>query len=267
MRSQLLEANNHHQYLKDALASPEFGRGSKTKLAEALKCRAAFISQVMAGKNVLTLEMAFAASRFLNHIEAETSFFILLVNRDRAGTASLRKWFDQKLTAQRQRYKRVESRITGDSLTNDDAGIYYSQWWYAAIHIVCGTPGRHTPSSIAQRLRLPLEQVQESLMFLEMQKLVDQEHGAYKIGKRRLHIRGGSYQVGAHHANWRIKTIAAPADNKFKPLRYTGVLAFSYEDAERIRERLLTAIQDCEKILADTNEEDAFSLILDFSRV
>jgi hypothetical protein len=83
MRSQLLKAKDHHQYLDQMLSTPEYGRGAKTKLAEALRCRSAFISQVIAGKNSLTLEMALVASQFFNHLEAETKYLLLMVERDR----------------------------------------------------------------------------------------------------------------------------------------------------------------------------------------
>jgi hypothetical protein len=190
-----------------------------------------------------------------------------MVERDRAGTAPLQRWFDQELSRVRDQYKRVESRVSGDLFASNDAAIYYSQWWYVAIHIICGTPGNHTASSIARRVYLPLDLVQEVLSFLEKQKFVELKNGFYVIGKRRLHAPENSQHVNQHHANWRLKSAALPVDKSFKPMRYTGVLAYSFADAEIVRETLLAAIERCEQTLLKTNEEDAFALMIDFSRL
>ena len=73
------------------LAQPHKGHGSKAAMARAAACQTAYISQVVLGSAHLSAEQAEKLAHFFKFSEEETGYFILLVQKDRAGTESLRK--------------------------------------------------------------------------------------------------------------------------------------------------------------------------------
>jgi hypothetical protein len=97
--------------------------------------------------------------------------------------------------------------------------------------------------------------------------LVSYSASKYFITRKRIHLPSDSANIERHHLNWRLKFLQSLPDSSFKPIHYTGVIALSLKDAEELRSLILNTIAQSEKILANTAEEDAFSVVIDFSRL
>ena len=88
---------DYKSYINHWIASqPNRGRGFKSKIAERIRCQLAYISQVLTGVANFSLEQAEMLNTLFNHSEAGGEFFLLLVERARAGTSSLEKFFDSE---------------------------------------------------------------------------------------------------------------------------------------------------------------------------
>ena len=70
--------------------------------------------------------------------------------------------------------------------------------------------------------------------------------------------------IARHHMNWRTKAIAALEKPNEWTLNYSGVIGVSRADAERIKALFLDAVENTERLLRESPEEEAYILICDF---
>ena len=253
----LFVASDHHDFLARTLNDRSQPRGTKSRLAATLKCRSAHISQIISGKNSLTVDMAFQVAEFLGFGTLERKYLLLLVERDRASHFQLKEFFNAEMRQIRALSSKVSSRVSGEQLAAEDA--------MTAIHILCALEPYQVPTAIAERIRLPLAQVNEALQFLSSKGIVERRGGRFRVKAMRVHLPDHSPCIHSHHANWRVRSAEGVPSDRVRPLQFTGLLALSRQDAEKVREVLLQAIEKTEGILKTTSEEDDFTLLVDFA--
>ena len=87
-------------------------RGTKLALARALRCQPGFVTQILKGEKQLSLEQALGFTSFAGLEGAEKEYFLLLVQKDRAGTRELRDFFQVKLgELRRERASLLKHRL------------------------------------------------------------------------------------------------------------------------------------------------------------
>lgn len=84
---------DYKKYLNAVLSPVGEGRGMRSKLARAIGCQTAFISQVLKHDTHFSSEHALLISDFLKHTESESQYFMILVQLGRAGTMALQKFY------------------------------------------------------------------------------------------------------------------------------------------------------------------------------
>jgi uncharacterized protein (TIGR02147 family) len=261
----IFDHDDYRRYLKARLTQGAETRGQRSKLALFLRCQTSFISQVLTGRSHLSLEHALGASEFLGHTPEEREFFMLLVQKAKAGSKDLEGYFESQLEQMRSRRQVVRERIkVKDELKLQDQMTYYSAWWYGAIHILCALPGTQTREQIVAKLSLAPEVVARALKFLTEKGLVTENAGRYGIGKGRIHLGTTSPLLPRHHANWRMRAMQSVDHAKPADLRYSSVIGISRDDAARIRSLMLDALQKSEVILRDSGEEAPYVMLMDF---
>lgn len=264
MATDLFEFSDYRVYLKKEFSGTGAGRGKRAHLAEALGCQTSFLSQVLTDRAHLSLEHAMKASGYLAHSDAERDYFMLLVQKAKAGSRSLTDYFDTKLREIRESRDRIQERIRiKTDLTAEDQMRYYSSWFYSAIHILASLPELNAPAEMAKRLRLDLTLVKDVLGFLEEKGFVSSSQGKYKIGNRRIHLAHGSPMLPRHHANWRMKAIEAVDHEKPQDLHYSAVLGIAKADIPLFREKMLKLIADYEPLVTASKEDSPVILLMD----
>jgi len=134
MKLEISSYDSYKSYLIDWLNSQPKKRGLKLKLAAAMTSPPSHLSQVMRGTSHLTLEQAEAANRFFGHNREESHGFLLLVQMERAGTPTLRRYFRAQLEDFRKSRLILKNRISEESkLSLEDQTLFFSQWYYSAI--------------------------------------------------------------------------------------------------------------------------------------
>src|ERR1700727_1723751 len=96
-KAQVFDFSEYKQYLADSLGGPRSRTGLRLAVARTLACQPTFVSQVLNGQAHFSLEQAEKISRFLQHTPEEREYFFLLLQRDRAGTRELEKYFLEKI--------------------------------------------------------------------------------------------------------------------------------------------------------------------------
>jgi uncharacterized protein (TIGR02147 family) len=261
----VFEFNSYVDYLKNVLSSEGVKRGRRAELARFLSCQTSFVSQVLTGRAHLSLEHAILVSEFLHHSNDERGYFLLLVQREKAGSQRLRRHFQEQIDQICDRRQIVRARIeVRDKLNDEDQATYYSMWWYAAIHVLTALPEFQTREEMGRKLGLSPEVVSHALEFLTQIGLVVEKNQRYSMGRTRIHLDARSPLIARHHANWRLKSIDAIENTASENLHYSGLIGISRSDGRRIRSMLLDILQKTEPILRASQEEAAYVMLLDF---
>ncbi len=256
---------NYKTYLKKILGTKGAARGMRSKLANFLNCQTGFISQVLNGNTHFSLEHCIKIGDFLNHDSEEKHFFMLLVQKQKAGSHELEKYYQHQIDSILKKRNEIKNRIKINSeLKEQDYIQYYGQWYYAAIHVLVSIPEYQTKKAISNRLNLSIETTSNTLKFLEDKGLVKENSGKYSIGQARIHLDRKSPMIFKHHTNWRIEAIKSLENFNTKDLHYSSIITISIKDAEKIRNIILEAIENIEPVILPSPEEEIYSICMDF---
>ncbi|WPU63994.1 TIGR02147 family protein [Peredibacter starrii] len=266
MKKTLFDYLDYKLYLNERIDnSPSKGRGIKLKIAEYLNCQSAFVSQVLNGIPHFSLEQGVKLNSFLGHTKEESRFFLLLLQLERAGTNELRDYFMEEIKDILSKRSEIKNRIDiKKSLKPVDQQIYYSSWYYGAIHMLLSIKEFQTAEKIIERLHLSREKVTEILNFLQDTGLAVKKGEHYEIGVTRIHLNKDSPQIQRHHTNWRLRAIDSIDLNLNQDLHYSSLVSMSRKDVPVVREILLKAIEDCRKVIKESKEEEIQAICIDF---
>ena len=249
---QILDYTDYRAYLGTTFSGVGPGRGKRGKLADFLSCQPSFLTQVFMKKAHLSLEHAVRVCDYLQFSDIEAEYFMLLVQKAKAGSERLEKYFQQKILKMLEKRKSVSTRLKLDTeISADDQMIYYSVWYYSSIHILCALPTIKTAEDIASHLQLELLVVKKVLSFLEAKGFIKRINGSYEIGAKRIHLKKGSPMLPRHHANWRMKALSVIDMEREDDLHYTAVLGISRSDYKMFQEKILQLLVEFEPIVRD----------------
>jgi uncharacterized protein (TIGR02147 family) len=256
---------------KAYLAAVESGgtiRAFRTQVAKAAACQNAYVSQVLNGPQHFSLEQTDGIAGLLSLTLEEKSFLILLVQYARAGTSSLRQFFNEQIQQAHDQHLLLSNRLNANEAVDDrDQLTYYSEWYYSAIHVLVTIARFRTRESIAERLQLPLTTVKRATEFLLACGLLDEKKGELVTGRRRLHLPGNSPHVAKHHTNWRLQAMQSLSEVAPLDMHYSAAVTISNDDVEKIREILIQAVSRLNDTVRDSVEEDIFAFAMDFYRL
>ena len=247
----------------------EGGRGSRARMSRAIACQTAYTAQVLRGVAHFNLEQGEAINDFLGHTEEQGHFFLLLIQFARAGMPKLKSRFQKQIESIVEGRQLLKNRLgVKEHLAEHDQLIYYSSWFYGALHALVSIPTYQTPERIAERLQIGIKQAAEALEFLLKSGLIERtQKGTLQIGKGQIHLGADSPLIAKHHINWRLQAIRAVERNPKAGLHYSSVVSISRKDEEHIRDTLTNFLQTIKPIIRESKEEEACSLSIDFFRI
>lgn len=264
MEPSIYNYRDYKAFLRDAIES-RGGRGLRSRLAEAAGCHTAYVSQTLNGDAHFSLEQAEKVASFLELGAEPTTYFLLLIQYARAGTASLKRIFEKQMQAIIESQRVLKNRLEFKrSLSAEDQATFYSSWHYGAVHVLVSVPGCHTEEGMAAYLGLPRPRVAEVIEFLLKTRLVIKRDGRFDIGTSHIHLPSDSPMISKHHTNWRVRAIQSLDLPRTEDLHYSSVITASREDAPKIREILVHAIEQVRAIVKSSGNEEGYAYSLDF---
>lgn len=265
----IFEFDDYRRYLRDKLKEmPRQGYGSLRRLAEHLQVHTTLVSQILKEKKQFTLDQAALCADFLHLNELETDFFVTLVHWDRAGNPTSRKWIERQKDRLRKQARELSQRVAAvRELNEEQQAVFYSSWKYSAIRQMTAIPGFDDLDAIARRLDLPAQAVRDCLDFLLSVGLVKDEKGKLRVGPSSTHLDRSSPWLRVHHANWRERGLVSLDQTRPEDLHYSLPLTIATKDVERVRERLLQAIESIHEIVDSSQSEELCCLTLDWFRI
>lgn len=261
----LFETKDYKQYLVHRFGDKSERRGLKSKAATAIGCQATYLSQVLHGHAHLSLEQADALNAFFSHSKAEADYFLLLVQRAKAGTPSLRKHFDEQLELALAKRLHLVSRQGGRTpLTATQQATYYSSWHYAACHIAVTVPSLQDREALANHLKISPKRVAHVVDFLLETGLIDERGRRLRPGTNFVRIGSDSPHIARHHANWRQAAVESLDREGPLDLHYSAAVSLSKKDVIKIKERILEDIKGHVDTIRQSPEEELYVLNMDF---
>ncbi len=243
------------------------GHGQLRRLAIHLGVNSVVMSQVFRGDRELSLEQALGVAAYIGFTEMERDFFLLLVQKDRAGTHDLKLVFEKQMQALNAASQSLKNRVKHQKFTDEDMATFYSQWYYSAIRLGVSIPKLNSTSAIADHLNLDRPLVAKILEFLLKHKLIVEKDGHIDIGPQVTHIGHDSPFVNRHHSNWRLRSLQAMEKITDTDLYYTGPMALSNEAALSIRELLIELVEKSTKLASASDSEVLRCLNIDWFKV
>lgn len=261
----IYDYRDYRAFLVDALGGKNKRTGQRGALARHLGCQTAYLSQVLNGTANLNLEQAYRVNQFLSHDSQAADFFLLLVQRERAGTHDLKMYFDEKINETLAKRSEVKSRVMKTRvITENDQAYYYSQWYIDAIHMALSIPHLQTVQELAKHFHLEETLVREALEFLVRIGLATVNRHRYSIGANHIHLGKESKFLRQLHMNWRLMAIQSLEKRREEDLHFSGVFSLSRQDVIKIRKQILRLIEENMEVIKPSKEEVLFCNTIDF---
>ncbi|MGZ3706002.1 MAG: DUF4423 domain-containing protein, partial [Bdellovibrionota bacterium] len=201
------------------------------------------------------------------HSPHEREYFFALLQIERAGTAKLRKYWQEKRAAILKEREGVKSRVgEHHELTDEERAIFYSSWIYVAVFVATDIGGGQTLEQIAERFALPRQRAAEVLDFLVRTGVCLRMGSLYRMGKSVVYLTNESPLVVKHHTNWRLRALQKMDTREPTELFYTSPMSMARADVARVRELLAKAIEESLAICRDSKSEEVVNLNIDFFR-
>ncbi len=253
----VFEFKEYRVFLKEMVQLNSERRGYLAKLAEAAGCQRSYLTLVLKGETNFTPEHAFGITQFWGLSEIESDYFMDLVSIERTSSGPLKTRLLKRMDQQRREQSNFNKRYDQTSLSDiEKEALYYSQWNTGAVHVSLSIPRLQTAETIAQRLQLPLQEVQVSLQILRNLGLIHLSGGKWTLKNKSIHLPRYSLFNSLNHQNWRAKAVIDSQKASSQGVHYTAIQSVSRSDFEKIHGLLLKFIDQQRKIVTGSPEED-----------
>ncbi len=262
----IFEFSNYKTFLKAIETHRKaYERGFRSRLADFLGCKSGYISHVLNGDANFSLEQSLKVAKFLNLKSKEQKYLLLLVEFARAGDHELKAHFENELRILKEEYLNIKEHV-GNSHILDEANqsIYYSSWYYLAVHVLSSLPEYNDAKSISNALKISEDVVGRVLLFLINAHIITDTKGKLKPGLTQVHLNRESSLIHQHHTNWRISAIQSLMNDNKTDLHYSTVSTLSEKDAEALRADMVKLIEHYVATVKPSKEEVMYGFNLDF---
>lgn len=214
--------NDYLSYLHDYFKKNKGLRGLHSQISQSTGIHPSYLSRVLHGTIHLTPDQAAGFCEYWNFNQDETQYFLNLVNFARAGTPALKRILEKELQLIRLRFDELGNRLPAEKIIPQNESIYYSSWYFSAIHILITIPNYQTESAIAEKLNLPRTQVKRILEILKDLDLIQKNQGRWISKKSNIHLSNDSWISSINHTNWRLKMAEQIQFRNSSNLHYTA---------------------------------------------
>lgn len=248
---------------------PKKGYGQLSKMAKYIGVNTTFVSQIMSGAKEPSLEQAVRISEFLHLNESETEYFLLLVQKERAGSQALLRILNKQIISLKNKNAQISKKVSKyKSLSSSDSAVFYSDWVYSAVRQACAIDEYGKSSrEIADRLGLSEKRVLTVLQFLTESGLVNEGTNGYSVGLTRTHLSPHSPWIKSYHTNWRMRAVEKAIRNETHQVHYTSPMTLAREDVVNVHQKLLEVVKDIGGIIDPSPSEEIYCLNLDWFKV
>ena len=255
---------NYKSFMKAWVKGLAQKSGKLRDLADFLRVHPSRLSRILRGYDHPTHEQAFLIAQFLGLGEIEASYFVELVNLERATNSTYKMHTQKKLKTLKEKLVSPTETHEFRQLTPAEEKIYYSTYEYGAVWLSSMVEGKNDLVSITQSLDLGKKTAEGIAKFLVEKGLCKWDEDRLVPGPRFLTIGADSAHIESFLSNWRTHGINVMSARKPKNMFYSEPMAVGAESIEQIREILRKAIEDIRKSLLKQKADKVLCLNIDF---
>ncbi len=265
----IFDFDDYRIYLHEFIQKqPKRGWGWTLKIANALDMSSTFVSQMMAGDRELSLDQAYKLISLLQITEAETEYFLTLVEKARAETKELDRYFQKKLERLKRQSTSLAERLKHEkSLNEKDQAEFYSSYLYSAVRLQTAIDGFQSPEKLREKFQLSPESIHRISNFLLETGLCHRTTEGIQFTANSTHLPRTSPFIRQHHINLRMKTLEKSNDLKTEDLMFSSMVCVSNKDRQKIREILIQTLQNLNSIVDESASEKLQLLNLDWIEI
>lgn len=252
-------------YIQENLNKNTDVRGFHAQLAKAAGMHPSYLSRILHQSIHLTPDQAAGLCNFWNLDRDETNYFMNLVHLARAGTPNLKRIIEAELKIIRDKHQNLGESLPAEKVDTQKENLYYSAWYYCAVHVLLTIPKMQTEAAISEKLNLPLNHVRKVLESLENLNLAKRNKNRWEPTKSNIHLDNESWMAAVHHINWRTKITDRIQFKNPEDLHFTGLHTLSTSDFKKVKSLLLETIVKVDKIVRPSPEEELGCLLIDWS--
>lgn len=256
-KKSVFDFDKYNNFLQNWVKSkPKNGFGQLGKIAKHLNISSVSVSYLFNGKRAPSDEQAVELCAYLGLNEHESDYFILLIQKARAGSHKLEQRIEKQLSKSRAAAQELRTRVPEFKPFDEEAqATFYSQWYYSGIRLATSMEQAQDLNALAEFAKLPVERVRAIVDFLVRYGLCVEKNQKIEMGPQRTHVAADSPLAGRHHTNWRLKAIESVDCVENDELFFTGPMALSYEVFQEIRRQMTEMISSTTKLIAPSKSE------------
>lgn len=257
--------SDYREYIRDKIAASKAVRGYQTILAKAARCQPSLLSLVIRSQGHLTRDHLAELAGYWGMDEDQTDYLLGLLELAKTSSRRMRAHQTARLAALKSKQVKLSSRFSDDVFqpTQIEA-VYYSAWFWSAVHVMVSIPQYNETSEIAARLGLPENIIDQALTKLTKMGFIIRKGNRWSVTKKSIHLPPESFMNAANHINWRQRSIFDIQAGHQESMHYSSVFVMSRKDAELVKTVLLNAIDAARKISIPSPEEEVYCLNSDF---
>ncbi|MCB0356151.1 MAG: TIGR02147 family protein [Bdellovibrionales bacterium] len=265
----LFKYEDYKSYIKDRIQQmPRKGRGQLRQLAMHLGVSTVQVSHVFTGDRELNPELALEVASYFELKSLETEYFVLLVQKARAGTHRLKQHYNQQLSVVRQEGLSTGYRLEGAKVITEEVKLeYYTNVLHSLVRLVLLLDSVNGISEIAQRLHLSEQEAQTSLDFLLRYGFCEKVKGQIKVKDPVLYLPPDSPLVAQQHIHWRLRGMEKVRFLSDEELFFSGPVTLAKQDLPRIKEEIKNFIAQFMNSIKDSKDEDLACLNIDWFKI
>lgn len=253
----LYQFKDYRKYIAYRLDNYQDGKhGTRARFADTIGCQRPFISQVLNGRQNLTQEQAFRANAFFEHGPDETQFFMLLLQKERAGSTELKQFYLEQLQAISDRKNNVQEVVKPMvQLSEDVSRKFFSSWMYQAVMTALHVRNYTSIEALADLLRMKPDLVEQVCRELAEMGLAEIHSGHYRQVKHpniRLAIDNPA-QRQLMHLSWRAKIAEQITSQTSFDDHHCFCISLDAGEKENFRNKIFAILAD----MANLRDEDA----------
>jgi uncharacterized protein (TIGR02147 family) len=239
--------------------------GYQSGLADHCQCQRSYFSKMLADDRThLSVDQACLVAQAFNFTEDETKYFLDLVQYAKCSTPRAKKHFKTKIDLARDQLNDLRQVTKGADVQTEFQTMYYSSWYWAAIHMAASLTGVRSATDIASRLQLPVDLVKNCLKVMEANGLIAITERGFKLGSSHTHLNRQSMLTFMNHHNWRQRGALTYHAPNHQALHYTVVQTHSQKDFAALREMVAQLVAKNRDVIKDSKDEMVSCLCLDF---
>ena len=264
----LFAMTDYRAFIREKINENGKVRGYQARLSEAAGVHGSYISRVINSHVHLTSDQGANLAEFWRLDSEETDYFLDLVLLERSTSSALKTRIQQRLAKVRRSRENLARRFSSShAISSENRGVYYSAWYFSAVHILLTIPEFRTVSKIAARLLLSPDLVQQVLETLEKMGLTERSNTQWRTLQTDVHIAEQKMWARIHHSHWRQKSALKIQEMDPAAVHYSGVHTLSKADALKLKNEVIQFLERSRKIITPSPEEKLVFLGCDFFEI